>query len=74
MRALFAVVGLVFTLLGIAVAFALRLAPTDSGRGIDSTGGWVLAAAGLGLCVVAVLGASHTATIGQRRLTRKSAR
>lgn len=73
MRALFAVVGLVFTLLGIAVAFALRLAPTDDGRGIDSTGGWVLAAVGLGLGLVAVW-PGHDRTIGQRGLTRKSAR
>lgn len=74
MRVVFAVVGLVFTLLGIAVAFALRLAPTDDGRGIDSTGGWMLVAAGLGLGVVSLLGAPrHTGTIGQRRLTGKSA-
>lgn len=72
MRVVFAFVGLVFTLLGIAVAFALRLAPTDDGRGIDSTGGWVLTAVGLGLGLVAVW-PGHDRTIGQRVGAGKSA-
>ncbi len=66
MRAVFAVLGFALTLVGLAVTFALRYAPTADGHHIDDAGGWMLAAAGLGLCVVAVLGASHTGTIGQR--------
>ncbi len=60
LRVVLAFAGLLATLLGLAVAFAL------AAEGFDTAGGWMLAAAGLGLCVVAVLGASHTGTIGQR--------
>jgi hypothetical protein len=72
LRVVLAFAGFLATLLGLAVAFALRLAPTDDGRGIDSAGGWALAAAGIGLCVVAVW-PRHTGTIAPHRLTRKSA-
>lgn len=65
LRIALAFAGFLATLLGLAVAFALRLAPTDDGRGIDSAGGWMLAFVGLGLCAVAVW-PRHTGTIGQR--------
>ncbi len=60
LRVVLAFAGFTFTILGLGVALAL------AAEGFDDAGGWMLAAAGLGLCVVAVLGASHTGTIGQR--------
>ncbi len=65
LRVVLAFAGLLATLLGLAVAFALRFAPTDDGRGIDSAGGWMIVAVGVGLCVVAAW-PRHTGTIGQR--------
>ena len=59
--------GLTFTVLGLGVALAL------AAEGFDSAGGWMLAAAGVGLCVVAVW-PRHTGTIGQRVGAGKSAR
>ena len=74
MRALLSILGFALTMLGLAVVYALRIAPTDDGRGIERAGGWMLVAAGLGLGVVSLLGASHTGTIGQRVGAGKSAR
>jgi hypothetical protein len=58
--------GLTFTILGLGVALAL------AAEGFDDAGGWMLAAAGLGLCIVAVW-PGHGRTIGQRVGAGKSA-
>jgi hypothetical protein len=58
--------GLTLTILGLGVALSLAAA------GIDNAGGWMLAAAGLGLCIVAVW-PGHGRTIGQRVGAGKSA-
>jgi hypothetical protein len=68
LRVAIAFAGFTFTVLGLGVALAL------DAEGFDDAGGWMLAAAGVGLCVVAVMGAPrHTGTIGQRIGAGKSA-
>lgn len=67
MRVIFGILGLALMVLGVGVALLLHDA------GCDDAGGWMLAAAGVGLSAVASWPA-HSPTIGGVGAARKSAR
>lgn len=67
MRVISGILGLALMVLGVGAALLLHDA------GCDDAGGWMLAAAGVGLSAVA-LWPGHSPTIGANTAVRKSAR